>query len=296
MKLDDIDVILTRNTIRSLLSFVKTGIKRSVAMQMHLINNTLIIAADEEKNRRYNDPRKRPNWGHAFEDAFTSYSAELRDSISHHRVIKYKLGSVTVAVCHEADASYSQLPQGPQHPAYQERGSSFGNIKPSAGLRRRYEQLSTDGLTKVRLAGAGTFPSEMAELKASCFFQSIGTHMNQLWFGRTSYIITGKHAEGNFQECGIVNAESEFSIWEERHQEALQKLDSLIMILRERVGSLGGQGVGIINKSRSKTILEIWTAQKKTEPLSVEFIERHWSQIETGRFSVQFGSNMTRQD
>ncbi|KAJ5004015.1 Phenol hydroxylase [Colletotrichum sp. SAR 10_66] len=100
-KLDDVDVILTRGAFQTLHKFVKSGCSTAFILQMNVINKTLVLTYREEKNKRASS-RKSPSWGHAFEEGFTAYDDDLKESLAHHRAIKYQFGSLKVAVLHEA--------------------------------------------------------------------------------------------------------------------------------------------------------------------------------------------------
>ncbi|KAJ3945513.1 hypothetical protein N0V92_013473 [Colletotrichum tropicale] len=240
-KLDDVDVILTRGAFQTLHKFVKSGCSTAFILQMNVINKTLILTYREEKNKRASS-RKSPSWGHAFEEGFTAYDDDLKESLAHHRAIKYQFGSLKVAVLHEVDASYS-APFGSPGPAeYAERKAKY--LEKRSGATNLGHLVRSNQDVAVRLFGTGTAAENVAEMKATQKPLALTGVPNeaktQCWFGRTGTLIFGIHENGIFKKHSV--KQFEFEPWCQNAQEPLQKVVSLFEKLREQTRRIGNCG------------------------------------------------------
>ncbi|KAH0425193.1 geranylgeranyl pyrophosphate synthetase [Colletotrichum camelliae] len=282
-KLDDVDVILTRGAFQHLHKFVKSGCSNAFILQMNVVNNkTLIITYREERNKRHNT-KKFPSWGHAFEEGFTAYDDELKGSIAHHRAIKYQLGSLTVAVLHEVDASYSAsysaLSNSPKPVKPSKRGKAFAQKR--SGATNLGDVVTSNKDVAVRLFGTGTAAENVAEMKATQKALSetgiAGEARSQCWFGRTGTLIFGIHENGVFKKHFV--RELDFEPWCQNAQISLQKTVSLFETLRTRTSRIGNCAQAILNPKSCTTRLEIWTPNRYvvSPPIPYKTLKRHWT-------------------
>ncbi|KAK1842353.1 geranylgeranyl pyrophosphate synthetase [Colletotrichum chrysophilum] len=277
-KLDDVDVILTRGAFQTLHKFVKSGCSTAFILQMNVINKTLVLTYREERNKRASS-RKSPSWGHAFEEGFTAYDDDLKESLAHHRAIKYQFGSLKVAVLHEVDASYSGSFGSPGPEESAERKAKY--LEKRSGATNLGHLVKSNQDVAVRLFGTGTAAENVAEMKATQKPLALTGVPNeaktQCWFGRTGTLIFGIHENGIFKKHSV--RQFEFEPWCQNAQEALQKVVSLFEKLREQTRRIGNCGVAILNPKSSRTRLEIWTPIRALvfKPVSPDSFYRHWT-------------------
>ena len=100
-----IDVVTDRNNVRKLLSFVDPSSNRNglepFTINMEVVKGTAILCRAETVVQETIGPHEFRGYGHEFEKAYTS--DQIHDSIGHHRIISYRLGSLSFIVRHETD-------------------------------------------------------------------------------------------------------------------------------------------------------------------------------------------------
>ncbi|KAF1829125.1 hypothetical protein BDW02DRAFT_457340, partial [Decorospora gaudefroyi] len=101
-RFDDIDIVINRGSMSTLLQFSKGLTSPAFTMTLHTIGKTLIIGRMVKKGQVGSAVG---SYGRNFETAWTQQmEPDLQDADGHHRVIQYKLGDLEVVVRHEADA------------------------------------------------------------------------------------------------------------------------------------------------------------------------------------------------
>jgi hypothetical protein len=174
---------------------VPAAVKIAFALNLHTIHKTLIMERRERSAREIIHGSANSYYGHNFERAFSKQAVGLENSTSHHRVLRYDLGGLNVAVRFEVDASYrdcegdlSQEENGNEvldQTGEEQLATRLGSLKLSPD-RREDVRLGTQSVLATP-GGHGSAQSTMAELKTSK--RSTISFMPQLWFGRTPYLI-----------------------------------------------------------------------------------------------------------
>lgn len=213
-----------------------------------MIHNTLIVTpvwkSVSEKGL------EKANHGRDFEDLFVQ--RPLRDSGSYHRAIRYNLGPLSCAVLSELDAA---LPgSGESITSHDKQWKFYPNpisVPPSELscahqpnteaeeilLRSRDRTASKEPKllhqprSEVIPGGNGTLSKDAAELYASA-----GTglkKMHQLWLGRIPFLVRGRCTERSFTKVDVVHFATSFAAYENKIQDRLRKLVSLLEALRK---------------------------------------------------------------
>ncbi|KAK4903885.1 hypothetical protein LTR49_026569 [Elasticomyces elasticus] len=215
-QLDDVDIIANRNSLRKLLDFAAGRSQEPFRIDLHLVRQTLFLTRREKSVLIMTGGRRNTGgYGQNFEKTFTTPVAGLESSSSHHRVTKYRLGFLICAVRFEIDAQYDD----PNALDVQ------SDVARDLAAGRLYSRSSR--CTPVPA-------SRLAELKAKKKVQ-ISQAMPQLWFGRTPYLITGKHVDGKVEGIICTHAAERFGGWEAQHQASLRRLVDLLAWLRDKV-------------------------------------------------------------
>lgn len=244
-KFDDVDVVVNRSSLQHLLRlgryskferkkkvlrfcfkrhismcFIRTNqsslykiadggrCKDAFRLDLAMIKNTLIITPLWQRNEGME------NYGNVFERCFTQHKPGLEQSQSYHRVIRYDLGHLTVAVLYEVDAACPGIP-----PSWEESGWTLGEEFPQNSVvdedkggdaepanermleyptaaeealfssihKGAFQGLSSYKLaTKVTQLGNGTLSAHTAELATmKQFGKGKIRKMPQMWLGRT---------------------------------------------------------------------------------------------------------------
>jgi hypothetical protein len=80
----------------------------SFRIDLHSVYNTLIMQRCERSAKEIIHGSARSGHGHNFERVFTKPAVGLEDSTSHHRILRYDIRGLDIAVRSEVDASYSK--------------------------------------------------------------------------------------------------------------------------------------------------------------------------------------------
>ena len=92
--------------------------------------------------------------------------------------------------------------------------------------------------------------------------------MPQLWFGRTPWLIIGRHDNGTFGEIKITNASDHFAEWEAKYQTELQKLVTTLSQLRKAVRRADGRNcVAIYEQDPKSKTIKIFPSLEGKRPL-----------------------------
>ncbi|KAF6830005.1 hypothetical protein CPLU01_07620 [Colletotrichum plurivorum] len=273
--LGNVDVIVNRTALLQLFKFAKGSSAKNFKIDVNLVNNTLFVCGRQRKNREdVTSPNSRaaPSWGHAFEEAFTKYGPGAEGSTSCQRAIRYRFGNLTFLVRHEVDAAYAST-----------AGSARGNGTNAASddFKERHVMWANSFrgngraiCTEVRLGGQETSPSDLIELKAR---PNMPVYMAipQMWFGRTPHLLKGVHSKGRFTNVDHTACVPEYKKWEERNQEALQKLAAMFVELR-RLAAANGKSLVCIVRRDDKQMMEVWTPTFSRLPIPVDLAKIYW--------------------
>ncbi|KAK1595553.1 uncharacterized protein LY79DRAFT_602861 [Colletotrichum navitas] len=265
---DEIDVVTNRNSLRKLFNFCHGRIREDFRLNLHLVRNTLIVERCEKRTLEIICGSRNTGWGRNFEEASVKFPAGLEQSLGHHRTLRYPLGALSCAVQFEVDASYD--PDGEK-------------LDPLDALVPRMEKLSVQGAQRGETKRPPPPPppppvvqvetvydgarvmdqSTAAEIKSAAKNKAIGQFMPQLWFGRTPWLIVGRHAGGEFDSRKITDAKAQFAEWEATHQETLRKLATVLGELRTAVRKNGGRHCAAVFERGTGAIVVVDSTSNK---------------------------------
>ncbi|KAK2005273.1 hypothetical protein LZ32DRAFT_612238 [Colletotrichum eremochloae] len=248
-RFDDVDILVNRNSLRKLFNFSAGRRQDSFRINLHLVHRTLVIERCERTARELISGSKNSGWGRNFERMVTKYPPGLEDSTAHHRALRYQLGDLACVVRFEVDACYVKM------------GESSESLEGAMG------QLAVeDGPREISAAPQPPTQPPMAqataaEIKTATKPKGPSAYMPQLWFGRTPWLIIGKHANGTFEKLKITDTAALFASWEENHQADLRKLVTVLAQLRETVKKNGGSHcVAICEKTAKTPEIKVYTS------------------------------------
>ncbi|KAK2053599.1 hypothetical protein LY76DRAFT_667131 [Colletotrichum caudatum] len=271
---DNIDVVTNRTSLRKLLDFCAGRSGDCFRLNLHLVRNTLIVERCDKNTREFKTGSRDGGWGRHFEKASANYPAGLRQSLSHHRTLRYSIGALSCAVQFEVDASYEQ----------------DNKAGPLDGLVPRMETVSIprahlseakspwQGLqVETAYAGARVMDqSTTAELKSSSKNKNINYYMSQLWFGRTPWIIVGLHTEGTFDSRRITDVTDRFAEWEVNNQEILRKLVTVLGELRTAIQKNGGRHCAAVF-ARGSGIIGVFDLMSVRQAVPMDLRQKLWT-------------------
>lgn len=275
-RFDDVDVVVNRNSLRKLLNLCAGRSQDSFRINLLLVHNSLFIERCERNPRELVRGSQDSGWGRNFERAFTKYPDGVADLSGHHRALRYQFGNLNCVVQFEVDASYEARPnkESTEQPIGQ--AVDFRNMK---FLTLGVDKLSSKSLiadicakdqaieTKSRMQLQPQ--SQAVEIKTGKAFKGLSNRLPQLWFGRTPWLIDGRHTHGTFEEVRVTNASDSFEEWETKNQLGLRKLVTVLTQLREVIKkNKGRMCVAIYERGSSPQGMKIFasTAGKRVLP------------------------------
>jgi len=219
----------------------------------------------------------------------------LEDSSGHHHVLRYSLGDLSCAVRFEVDACY-QDPAEPESSEGEDISKSSRDETTSLVDTFNLLQLGAPTLNgnvsqpvSACVIPRGTITPQLStgELKTPTKSSSLSKFLPQLWFGRTTYLITGYHTNGTFESINITQVKDQFEDWErkEANQTILRKLASLISQLRETVkGTKGKACIAICERGIKPAALQLFVSKQGMKPLPEDVVQKFWAGTNKAQF------------
>ncbi|KAF1928301.1 uncharacterized protein M421DRAFT_101136 [Didymella exigua CBS 183.55] len=276
LSLKDCDILADRNNLRVLLEVVQGKTVGPFRLDLYVIFNTLIIVRREDGFWRRSDGK---SYGFNFEKHFTTPTPDMRDATSHYRAIRYRMGPLRVVCRFEADAYVAIASNVPS-----ESGAAVVPPVPTEPDLMTRPQFSYRAPFKVLQKGVFVPGNQLLELKTQVERpreegQSNVACLDQLWFGRTTHLYTGRYESGTGKILYIKKEDATERIknWEERHQDALRKLVGLLAMLRGICKEQEGPTKAVILvREDPRGPLVVHKMQDRRKIVQREFFERHW--------------------
>jgi len=204
-----IELVTDRNSLRKLLDFAsdKTG---SWRIDADLIGDTMFFSQWEVERIQIINGEQDTGYGHEFEKAFTTFDPELKDSIGHNRIVRYKLGDTDCMVRFEAGA-YVESEASLTNSTSDDGGESKTDVTPGRMMapvtikgksvtlvfKEVYKAIGSPyRLVEVIPQGRLVDPADIAEVKSRGKLPSSAKIMSQLWFSQTRNLCVGIHKDG----------------------------------------------------------------------------------------------------
>lgn len=294
---DQVDLIINRNSLTHLLRFANGTGQKSFRLDLAMVHNTLVVTPVWEKITEVT--RHVTNYGREFEDLFVSRRPDMQDTSTHHRAIRYNLGSLSCAVLLEIDAAlngFDELVQSRSHKHWKflpKPKSRSQDELSEEGLPRTdvekhlFKSLQTEDVEIPRskhyphscviLRGRGTLSATAAELVMTKGRAAKKTR--QLWLGRTPYCVRGSHVDANFTRVDVVYYGTSFRAFELENQDSLQRLVYLIRQLRDLARNAADQSCIVMYDRAVRPIaMRVFENEKTPRPPIPEGLrDRFWS-------------------
>lgn len=232
--LRDTDIVACGSTLGNLLRFVR-GEDKSFRILVEVIGRTVFFMRRENAHDEVI-----PNvygYGHTFPEAYTTWSADVKGSESHQRVMKYDFAGMSCLVRFEADG---YLPSVAQNCSSR---SSEGDPAEAAGdLLCSLEKFAISGLPKsgikhpetLKISAGGECISQSAifDLKTRSFRKkdedTLSQQLPRLWIAQIPYFILAHHEAGLFSDIQVVDVRERVKHWEEDQEATLARFADLL--------------------------------------------------------------------
>ncbi len=248
-----VDVVACASTFGNLLRFVRhADLDQRDRKQFRMIvervedqdqkgadNRSTVFFVRRENSSRELIPNVR-GFGHTFPEAYTTWDADARASVSHQRVLRYHFGGLAWLVRLEADG---YIPGDDD-----DAGRVGGRQRPDATLDSLLAETSVTGETalskatasgaslQIRQGGRVQPQDSIFDLKTRSVRKRddgilLGQELPRLWVGQIPNLILAYHKDGLFEDIQVLRVRDKIQLWESAQAEALKKLIALVRLI-----------------------------------------------------------------
>jgi hypothetical protein len=235
------DVVACGSTLGNLLRFIR-GEDKQFRFLVELVEGAVFFI------RRENTPRELipdvRGYGHSFPEAYTTWDADVKGSVSHQRVLSYRFGGLRFLTRFEGDGYV--MAKGKD-----EGGSHTGPTRANAENPRG----AVDGLAAMldQNRVSAVVPPTASELTVSsagklvdqeCIFDlktrsirkketatvedTFSEQLPRLWVSQVPKFILAYHDRGKFENITVRDARKDVKTWEREQADVLSRLAALI--------------------------------------------------------------------
>ncbi|KAI9755730.1 MAG: hypothetical protein M4579_004160 [Chaenotheca gracillima] len=233
LDLDDIDVVICRNSMGKLLDYVSGSI-RAFDIDVEIFGDKAVFVRREHRSTEFVNGFR--GFGHTFPEQYTRWDRDVKGSSSHHRVAKYEFGGLMYLLRFETDAylpeksdssqeAQSWRPQAEENPDESDdllgSGDSMtiGERRPSTGhelvVRRRGHQVDQEAAAEIKTRAA----HKVIDMNGV---------LPRLWISQTPSLIVAYHKGGKFDDVKVHNIRDQLDAWQDLNNVNLRRLNALI--------------------------------------------------------------------
>ncbi|POS78719.1 geranylgeranyl pyrophosphate synthetase [Diaporthe helianthi] len=245
------DVVACGSTIGNLLRFIR-GEDKQFRFLVELVEGTVFFI------RRENTPRELipdvKGYGHSFPEAYTTWDADVRGSLSHQRVLSYRFGGLRFLARFEGDG-YIPAKNGDENDSHArspeaKETNSTGAVDGLAAMLDRSRVTSVvppNRSTELTVSSAGKVIDQefIFDLKtrsirkkgAAMIEDTFADQLPRLWVSQVPNFILAYHDRGKFEDITVRDARKDVKTWERQHVDVLSRLAALIHHIIELVKS-----------------------------------------------------------
>jgi hypothetical protein len=273
-RFDDVDVIIARGSMTTLITYVKDVSCQPFALTLHVVGNTLIVG---RRLRSGMAGSTNGSYGRNFEATWTTQvEPDLQDAEGHHHTIQYDFGGLNVVVRAETDA---YMPD--DQPSSDEIKETLANAASHPEPHFATTTIRNDGSdsTVVLLAGKAIPHDRTMELKSN----NQSKPLDQIWVGRTSRWSLGSSKDGVFAsiEKAFTPGEMRKNYEDDgKRQASLRKLVWLLGALKTTVKEKTSNGSAVLLCLGKGEELVVHPMKKHLPALPEAIVRRFWNSFD----------------
>jgi len=210
--------------------------ERTFRFYVEMVGNTVFLV------RKENSPTEPiegvRGYGHTFPEAYTSWEADVKNSVSHQRLIQYVFGGLRCLVRCESDGylkdhAHSESQQLPtssssSEPSRDDGLSSLLHAAESIAVGEKVPNETAE-LT-VRSAGHKVPQTAIFDLKTRSARREIDMEevYPRLWVSQTPKFIIAYHNSGQFNDIQVQDLGDSIHDWEKMNRELLHRFNKIL--------------------------------------------------------------------
>ncbi|CAK7224500.1 hypothetical protein SCUCBS95973_005538, partial [Sporothrix curviconia] len=249
--INDVDVVMDRNNLRKILSFVDPASSRNgvepFTIDVEVNNATVVFCRVETATTEFIGPNDFHGYGHEFEKAYTTETTP--GSTGHHRIISYRFGGMHCIVRYKTDAYVEDTATPPTRSDKATDSNSnddLSGLLSSLSLAQANRPSAKEATalpgSKLRVTrqGHSVLPGSTLEIKTRVAHRRLEFSgvAPQLWFSQTPKLVRAYHI---FEVPRVEDVVKDVKRWERANQVHLRKLAALISRLLQVVKEHGGR-------------------------------------------------------
>ena len=231
--LDDIDVVICRNTMAKLFDFVTMNSK-NFETEVEIIGDKAVFVRKERKNTEIIDGFR--GFGHTFPEEYTRWDSGVKGSSSHHRVAECVFADLKYLLRFESDCYLAKKAASGKEAPPAGQGTKANLVETTAllssgdALKLGESRPTTKGELVVRKGGREVDQAATVEIKTRAAHKvlEMDSVLPRLWISQTPNLITAYHRGGRFDDVRVLDVRKDISRWEERNAGNLRKLNTVI--------------------------------------------------------------------
>ncbi|KAK7402703.1 hypothetical protein QQX98_011525 [Neonectria punicea] len=236
-----VNIVACGSTIGNLLRFSQgTEEDRSFRMLVEVIGDTVHFIRREKSPKELIPDVK--GFGHTFPEAYTTWDGETRRSVSHQRILTYRLAGLDMMVRFEGDG-FIQSPgirqrKGPTVSSSTEKNDALPDLS-DLGMTMPVPSPSA-GVLKLKVVDGGQLIPQDAvfDLKTRSVRardrDTLGSQLHRLWVSQIEQFILAYHERGVFNDIQVKRVDGQVKEWEELNQPTLKRLAALLHLIIDR--------------------------------------------------------------
>ncbi|MCJ1245108.1 hypothetical protein MMC30_002309 [Trapelia coarctata] len=248
----EIDVVGCGNTMGNILRFLESS-ERSFVFGIEIVGGTAFLI------RMGNSPTELiPDvwgYGHTYPEAYTSWDKGLKDSVSHQRIVRYRIGGLRCLLRFESDGYIKEkASSGDDRSKTQVKLSKQSKEAEMSALLLEAESMfvserapSKGANLNVELAGKEVPQGAIFDLKTRSAWKEINMEEihPRLWLSQIPNFIVAYHRSGKFDEPQRQDLQGELKDWETTNHQLVRQFCVVLHRLIDMAKKSKGQRIEV---------------------------------------------------
>jgi len=284
---EKVDVLSGLNNLRQIFKFVSGTDWQPFRADIQMIGKTMMMTRWEKDLNSMTHTSLCRGYGQGFEKVCTKQEEKAREATSHHRIVNYALGDLSVVVQYQADLrDCSFFSEEPDRTALRLLKNTSGALSSQDQARLQHE--STDrSVLMLDIANIGVTHTIdcLLEVKSRDHKNnSTDDILAQIWLSGYHNLYLARHVRGCFDASGVQhkNVQEDLVLWQSRHEEDVGAVQSILHTIRhtlqgDRMFHSAKKYALVLEHEDGKSVLKLWRRNGGQEMLSKNLMQSFWA-------------------
>ncbi|KXL51102.1 hypothetical protein M433DRAFT_8213 [Acidomyces richmondensis BFW] len=273
-----IDIVTCASTLGNLMRFV-LGSHQGFCFTVQMIGKTAFFL------RRELSPKDLikgiTGYGYAFPEAYTTWNADVKGSVTHQRIIKYRLGGKSILLRFESDGYIGEHDGSKHQQTSEEPNYSIEDLL-QLGLDSKKQDDSALPIS-VQRAGRIIPQPNVFDLKTRSYRKKdqdiLADELPRLWVRQVSKFILAFHDTGVFNDVRVEDVGGRVQFWESENERQIRKLAEVFDRIIDTAMAVQSHKLELRSTGRDPGRMELrHISQDEITSQLPEDVERLWIQ------------------